>query len=262
MRRILFWMHLGAGVVAGVLIVFFSVTGALLAYERPIVHAADQRSYAADPVLPNTVPIPLDELLARAAAALPAPVDAVTLYQDVHAPVEIETASRDVYFVDSALRPSAGSCVAAPSRVLCRGHGVAPLVRVEQRAPRRRNRRKGRGRLVVALSACLRRLPLAAASLEQHRTARRHGASSPCARARTQLQLAQSYRFLDRSAAGDRRHDRCDHGLPMRPTRCSSVWPAARCRSAAGTERRAVMMLRNTPCPRISTRPLPRRRAM
>jgi uncharacterized iron-regulated membrane protein len=91
-------MHLGAGVVAGVLIVYFSVTGALLAYERPIVHAADRRSYVADPS--NTAPIPLDELLARAAAVLPAPVDAVTLYQDVHAPVEIDTASRDVYFVD------------------------------------------------------------------------------------------------------------------------------------------------------------------
>jgi uncharacterized iron-regulated membrane protein len=93
-------MHLGAGVLAGVLIVYFSVTGALLAYERPILHAADRRSYAADPVPLNAVPIPLDVLLARAPASVPAPVDAVTIYQDVQAPVEIETASRDVYFVD------------------------------------------------------------------------------------------------------------------------------------------------------------------
>jgi uncharacterized iron-regulated membrane protein len=93
-------MHLGAGVVAGVLIVYFSVTGAMLVYERPIMHAADQRSYAADPVLPGAMRIPLDELLARAVAAVPAPVDAVTIYQDAHAPVEIETANRDVYFVD------------------------------------------------------------------------------------------------------------------------------------------------------------------
>ncbi len=100
MRRILFWMHLGAGVVAGALIVYFSVTGALLAYERPILHAADRRSYAAEPAGPNAVSIPLDELLARAATVLPAPMDAVTKYQDVQAPVEIQTASRDVYFVD------------------------------------------------------------------------------------------------------------------------------------------------------------------
>ena len=93
-------MHLGAGVVAGVLIVYFSVTGALLAYERQILYAADRHAYVADSVLPGTAPIPLDDLLARAAASLPTPVDAVTLYQDVHAPVEIETANRDVYFVD------------------------------------------------------------------------------------------------------------------------------------------------------------------
>jgi uncharacterized iron-regulated membrane protein len=94
-------MHLGAGVVAGALIVYFSVTGALLAYERPIMHAADRRSYAADPVMQGALALPLDDLLARAAAAVPAPVDAVTIYQDVHAPVELETASRDVYFVDT-----------------------------------------------------------------------------------------------------------------------------------------------------------------
>ena len=105
MRRILFWMHLGAGVVAGVLIVYFSVTGALLVYARPILNAADRSSYAADPVLPGAKPIPLNELLARASAALPAPVDAVTTYQDAHAPVEVETASRDVFFVD----PHSGS---------------------------------------------------------------------------------------------------------------------------------------------------------
>jgi uncharacterized iron-regulated membrane protein len=93
-------MHLGAGVVAGALILYFSITGALLAYERQIVHTADRRFYAADPVLPGAVPIPLDELLARFAAAVPAPVDGVTIYQDVYLPVEIETASRDVYFID------------------------------------------------------------------------------------------------------------------------------------------------------------------
>jgi uncharacterized iron-regulated membrane protein len=93
-------MHLGAGLLAGVLIVYFSVTGALLAYERPIMHAAGCRSYTADPLLPGAARIPLDELLARASAALHAPVDAVTIYQDVQSPVEIETASHDLYFVD------------------------------------------------------------------------------------------------------------------------------------------------------------------
>src|ERR1700722_10269618 len=93
-------MHLGAGVVAGALIVYFSVTGALLAYERQIVHAADRRFYTADPAPPGATPLPLDQLLAGAAAALPTPIEAVTVYQDARSPVEIETASREVYFID------------------------------------------------------------------------------------------------------------------------------------------------------------------
>src|ERR1700744_1084834 len=93
-------MHLGAGVVAGVLIVYFSVTGALLAYERQMVQAADRRSYTADPAPPSAAPLPLDQLLAAAAAALPAPMDAVTVYQEAGSPVEIETASREGYFID------------------------------------------------------------------------------------------------------------------------------------------------------------------
>lgn len=93
-------MHLGAGVVAGALIVFFSVTGALLAYERPIVHAADRSFYAAEPAMSTAPRMPLDVLLAHAATSLSAPVDALTLHQDADLPVEIETANRDVFFVD------------------------------------------------------------------------------------------------------------------------------------------------------------------
>jgi hypothetical protein len=37
-RRLLFWMHLGAGVLVSSLVIFFATTGALLAYERPLVH--------------------------------------------------------------------------------------------------------------------------------------------------------------------------------------------------------------------------------
>src|ERR1051326_4824893 len=36
-RRILFWIHLSAGVVAGIVIFIMSVTGVLLAYEKQIM---------------------------------------------------------------------------------------------------------------------------------------------------------------------------------------------------------------------------------
>ncbi len=49
MRRVLFWMHLSTGVLVSILVLYFSITGALLAYERPILRAADGRSYRIDP---------------------------------------------------------------------------------------------------------------------------------------------------------------------------------------------------------------------
>jgi uncharacterized iron-regulated membrane protein len=97
-RRILFWMHLGAGVVVSALVLYFSITGALLAYERPILQAADKRFYA-DPVPQNGVPLPLDTLVAGAMAAVPQPVEMLTLHHDAQLPLEILAANRSVYFV-------------------------------------------------------------------------------------------------------------------------------------------------------------------
>jgi uncharacterized iron-regulated membrane protein len=95
-RRVLFWMHLSAGVLVGALILFFSITGALLAYERPIIHAADKRFYHPDSSGPR---LPIDEIVARAAQSLPPPWDMLSVRQDPNWPVEIQTADRAVYFV-------------------------------------------------------------------------------------------------------------------------------------------------------------------
>ena len=40
-RRVLFWIHLAAGSVAGIVILIMSVTGILLAYERQIMNWAN-----------------------------------------------------------------------------------------------------------------------------------------------------------------------------------------------------------------------------
>jgi uncharacterized iron-regulated membrane protein len=81
MRRVLFWMHLGTGTLVSIIVIFFSVTGALLAYERPIVRAADQRSYAARSDS-GAARLPLDTLIAQALANLPSQVETVTTHQD------------------------------------------------------------------------------------------------------------------------------------------------------------------------------------
>jgi uncharacterized iron-regulated membrane protein len=77
-RRVLFWTHLSAGAVAGLVIGLLSLTGAALALERPVLAWLTLRSAeAAAPWLP------IDELLSRARAARPgvAPT-AVTLNAD------------------------------------------------------------------------------------------------------------------------------------------------------------------------------------
>jgi uncharacterized iron-regulated membrane protein len=100
LRKALFWIHLAAGVFAGALIIFFAVTGSLLAYERPILHAIDRHYFPSSSASPNAVRIPLDDLLARATSALPAPVEMITMHPDPNAPVELQLANRNVYFAD------------------------------------------------------------------------------------------------------------------------------------------------------------------
>ena len=98
MRRVLFWMHLCTGVLVSILVLYFSITGALLAYERPILRAADAQSYRVDPGSQPAARQSLDALVA--AAVVPSPIEMVTTHSDPQAPVELQTANRNVYFVD------------------------------------------------------------------------------------------------------------------------------------------------------------------
>ena len=100
MRKVLFWSHLSVGVLVGLVILFFSVTGSLLAYERPILHAMDKRYYRTAPVPSDATRIPIPALIAATESAAHAPVEAVTIHPDPTSPVEMQTANRDVFFAD------------------------------------------------------------------------------------------------------------------------------------------------------------------
>lgn len=65
-RKILFWMHLSCGVVAGVLILVMSVTGVAMTYERQMIAAAAERNHVSAPV--GQARLSLDELAAKARA--------------------------------------------------------------------------------------------------------------------------------------------------------------------------------------------------
>lgn len=88
-----FWLHLAAGAATGLVILAMSATGVLLAYQRQLT----ERSVAAGmtPAAPGAPRLPLDTLVARAAAGLPPAtrITAVTLRADPAAPVGVATES-------------------------------------------------------------------------------------------------------------------------------------------------------------------------
>lgn len=80
-RQVLFWLHLAAGAVAGIVVLTMSVTGVLLAYERQVSDWAD-RKYRPPGSVSDTVRLSVEDLLPRvieAAHAIPA---TLKLYRD------------------------------------------------------------------------------------------------------------------------------------------------------------------------------------
>jgi uncharacterized iron-regulated membrane protein len=64
LRKILFWLHLSAGVFAGVVVFIMSVTGVLLTYEKQMLAWADLRHFRSAPS-PSAQRVPIDLLLAK-----------------------------------------------------------------------------------------------------------------------------------------------------------------------------------------------------
>ena len=88
LRKFLFWVHLGAGSVAGVVILLMSVTGVLLTYEGQITRWADRRSYS-PPEAESGARMPVEALLAKVReSGRPLPTS-VTIRQDSEEPVEL-----------------------------------------------------------------------------------------------------------------------------------------------------------------------------
>jgi uncharacterized iron-regulated membrane protein len=70
-RQIIFWLHLGTGVVAGLVIGVMSVTGVLLAFERQIVAFAERDVRTVQPPTSSGSRLDLDALITKARAAVP-----------------------------------------------------------------------------------------------------------------------------------------------------------------------------------------------
>ncbi|MEJ5239462.1 MAG: PepSY-associated TM helix domain-containing protein [Limisphaera sp.] len=108
-RKILFWIHLGAGLVAGLVILVMSVTGALIAFEKALVAWAegDNRRVLTNP---SADPSPrLQVLWDRVTHDHGRPPVALTVHADPSLAVEVLMGRNEVMFWDPGtedLRPS------------------------------------------------------------------------------------------------------------------------------------------------------------
>ncbi|MEN9840831.1 MAG: hypothetical protein RL376_631 [Verrucomicrobiota bacterium] len=101
-RKILFWLHLATGLLAGVVIFIMSFTGAILAFENELVAWAERDARRVETASTASAR-PLDELLAAAQAVAPegAKPSGLTLSRDPHDSLAINfTRDAGVYYVN------------------------------------------------------------------------------------------------------------------------------------------------------------------
>lgn len=99
LRKILFWMHLTAGIVAGVVILIMSVTGVLLTYERQIVAWAD-RGYRSAPPSPGAPRLSVETLVAKVREQRPGMPATITLRSDPSAAAQFGFGREGTLFVN------------------------------------------------------------------------------------------------------------------------------------------------------------------
>ncbi|RAI02471.1 PepSY domain-containing protein [Acuticoccus sediminis] len=96
-RRLIFWLHLSAGVSVGLVVLLMSATGVLLAYERQIIAFAEHRAFAVEAA--GRQPLGPDELADAARRALGEDA-ALVLTNDPDGPVKATAGRREGAYLD------------------------------------------------------------------------------------------------------------------------------------------------------------------
>lgn len=100
LRKIIFWLHLTAGLIAGSVVLVMSVTGVLLAFERQLTEWAD-RDLRVIPSGPGAVRLPVSALIASVRAMEPeAMPSGLTIRSDPAAPAAISLGREQTVFLD------------------------------------------------------------------------------------------------------------------------------------------------------------------
>jgi uncharacterized iron-regulated membrane protein len=105
-RRILFWLHLLAGCIAGTIIFFLAITGTCLAYERQIIAWGDHGHQVS---AGNGARQPIANLIANAETYSGSSATAIAIPNDPSAPVEITTGREPVHVL--LLDPYSGTVI-------------------------------------------------------------------------------------------------------------------------------------------------------
>jgi uncharacterized iron-regulated membrane protein len=111
LRKVLFWLHLTAGVVAGTVVFIMSVTGVALMYEKQVIEWADRDFRVAIPSEDKGA-LPMGTLVSELRESRPeiSPT-AVTVYADPGRPALVSAAPGQSMFVD----PYTGAVLGEPS---------------------------------------------------------------------------------------------------------------------------------------------------
>ena len=110
-RKLVFWIHLAIGCLAGAIILIMSVTGVLLMYQRQVTNWFDRDLRAASPRA-GSGRLPMETVLAGIYSQKGATPSAITLRADPAAPAEVSYGRNQVFFVD----PYTGSVLGEGSR--------------------------------------------------------------------------------------------------------------------------------------------------
>ena len=129
-RRVLFWIHLTAGCVAGLVILVMSVTGVLLAYKRQIMHRADRVSQWQPG--PGAQRLPVEQLLATMQTAQGQMPTGITVRSDSADPVSFDFGRERTVFVDPYTGQMLGEESPRLRAFFSSGRGLASLAGDEQ----------------------------------------------------------------------------------------------------------------------------------
>lgn len=99
-RKLIFWCHLAAGTLAGIVIFIMSVTGVLLAYEKQIIAWADARSYNVTAPSKEATRPSVEALISKVRETNAQTPNSITLYADANRPAMLSFAGGRNLFVN------------------------------------------------------------------------------------------------------------------------------------------------------------------